>query len=50
LLPAFQLTARKRAIDIRFPRGWLAKNPLTRADLAIEGGYLKTAKTRLRFV
>ena len=50
LLPMFRLTVRKRTIDIRFPRGWLAKNPLTRADLALEAGYLKTARMRLRFV
>ena len=37
-------------IDVRFPRGWLARNPLTRADLALEAGYLKAARTRLRFV
>jgi exopolyphosphatase/guanosine-5'-triphosphate,3'-diphosphate pyrophosphatase len=49
LLPAFRLVAKKRTIDVRFPRGWLTKNPLTRADLALEAGYLKTAWTRLRF-
>ena len=49
LLPVFRLTAKKRTIDIRFPRGWLAKNPLTRADLALESDFLKTASMRLRF-
>ena len=49
LLPAFQLKVGKRSMAIRFPRGWLSKNPLTRADLALEADYLRTARMRLRF-
>ncbi|MHB8536332.1 MAG: Ppx/GppA phosphatase family protein, partial [Sulfuricaulis sp.] len=49
LLPAFRLTVGKHAIEVRFPRGWLNKNPLTRADLALEADYLKSARMQLRF-
>jgi exopolyphosphatase/guanosine-5'-triphosphate,3'-diphosphate pyrophosphatase len=48
-LPRFHITARKREFIVRFPRGWLARNPLTLADLAQEAKYLKSARYRLEF-
>lgn len=35
-LPGMKLSVRKNRIDLRFPRGWLDKHPLTRADLEDE--------------
>jgi hypothetical protein len=34
---------------LRFPRGWLRRNPLTAMDLAQEAEYLKAAGVRLEF-
>jgi exopolyphosphatase / guanosine-5'-triphosphate,3'-diphosphate pyrophosphatase len=48
-LPRFHLSARKRAVRLRFPRGWLKRNPLTHADLMREAQYLKTARFVLEF-
>jgi exopolyphosphatase / guanosine-5'-triphosphate,3'-diphosphate pyrophosphatase len=46
-LPPMRLTAKTRSLDVRFPRGWLAAHPLTRADLALETEYLAAAGIRL---
>jgi exopolyphosphatase/guanosine-5'-triphosphate,3'-diphosphate pyrophosphatase len=43
LLPPLQLSAGDRTLEIHFPEGWLAKHPLTDADLATEAGYLEAA-------
>jgi exopolyphosphatase / guanosine-5'-triphosphate,3'-diphosphate pyrophosphatase len=48
-LPALELTADGRELRLRFPRGWLRKNPLTCADLEQEAQYLKAAKYSLEF-
>lgn len=48
-LPSFRLEAGKRRLRLRFPRGWLAKHPLTREDLEQEAEYLRAAGWRLRF-
>jgi exopolyphosphatase/guanosine-5'-triphosphate,3'-diphosphate pyrophosphatase len=48
-LPKFTLTARKRALELRFPPGWLERNPLTQADLAQEAQYLRAARYHLGF-
>lgn len=46
-LPVPRVTARKTALDVAFPNGWLDEHPLTRADLDAEIGYLATAGLRL---
>jgi exopolyphosphatase/guanosine-5'-triphosphate,3'-diphosphate pyrophosphatase len=33
-LPRLRLRARERGLDVTFPKGWLERHPLTRADLA----------------
>lgn len=48
-LPLFELMGRSRGLSVRFPRGWLKKNPLTRADLEQEARYLRAAGLRLDF-
>lgn len=48
-LPRMTLSGGKRRLQLRFPRGWLRRNPLTAADLAQEAAYLKTAGYRLEF-
>ncbi|MEK7697764.1 MAG: exopolyphosphatase, partial [Pseudomonadota bacterium] len=48
-LPVFRIEAGKRRLWLRFPRGWLAKHPLTRKDLEQEAEYLRAAGWRLRF-
>ncbi len=48
-LPRIRLVARKRALALTFPRGWLKKNPLTCADLTQEARYLKTGGLVLSF-
>ncbi|MFL6652449.1 MAG: exopolyphosphatase [Sulfurifustaceae bacterium] len=49
LPPPLQLRAAKRQLLIRFPRGWLAQNPLTCADLEREADVLRAAGFELRF-
>ena len=39
--PAFQLKAGDNSLDVAFPDGWLANNPLTQADFALEADWLK---------
>lgn len=48
-LPAMKIDADGRTLRLRFPRGWLAKNPLTCADLEREAEYLQAAKYALEF-
>lgn len=40
-LPAISLSARKKRLELTFPRGWLDKHPLTQADLADEKSRLQ---------
>jgi exopolyphosphatase/guanosine-5'-triphosphate,3'-diphosphate pyrophosphatase len=47
-LPKFSITAKGDVLQIKFPRGWLNKHPLTQADLDQEIKYLKAAKIKLR--
>jgi exopolyphosphatase/guanosine-5'-triphosphate,3'-diphosphate pyrophosphatase len=47
--PRVVLKARERRLRLRFPRGWLRRNPLTAMDLAQEAEYLKAAGVRLEF-
>jgi exopolyphosphatase/guanosine-5'-triphosphate,3'-diphosphate pyrophosphatase len=39
-LPRFRLSAHKRDVHLSLPAGWLARNPLTAADLEREARYL----------
>lgn len=48
-LPRPRLDMQKKALRIRFPRGWLKRHPLTRADLAVEAEYLRAAGLRLEY-
>jgi exopolyphosphatase/guanosine-5'-triphosphate,3'-diphosphate pyrophosphatase len=47
--PRVILQAKNRRLRLRFPRGWLRRNPLTAMDLAQEAEYLKAAGVRLVF-
>jgi exopolyphosphatase/guanosine-5'-triphosphate,3'-diphosphate pyrophosphatase len=47
-LPAVQLAPGKNALAVRFPVGWLERNPLTAADLAQEQHWLKARDFDLR--
>ncbi|MBS0396013.1 MAG: exopolyphosphatase, partial [Proteobacteria bacterium] len=47
-LPPIRLAPRGRALEVRFPRGWLRAHALTRADLEQEVDFLKAAGFRLR--
>jgi exopolyphosphatase/guanosine-5'-triphosphate,3'-diphosphate pyrophosphatase len=47
-LPDIRLEARGRSLDLGFPKGWLADQPLTAADLEQEAAYLRSAGFRLR--
>ena len=38
--PRVRLTARKKALELRFPEGWLESHPLTRVDLDEEARWL----------
>lgn len=46
----FTLATSKRGLEVRFPEGWLAKHPLTEADLAQEAEYLAVSGWRLRYL
>ena len=48
-LPDIRLTASDGALNLDFPRRWLADNPLTVADLERETAYLEQAGYRLSF-
>lgn len=47
-LPKFNLRATNQTLQIKFPRGWLKRHPLTQAELAQEIKYLKPAKIQLK--
>ncbi len=49
-LPKFSFAEINKILHVKFPRGWLNKHPLTRADLAQEIKYLKPAKVNLKVV
>lgn len=49
-LPAFNLAADGKHLELSFPEGWLDKHPLTYADLEHEAEYLKNADIKLSFV
>jgi len=48
-LPVVRLHVRRDALSLRFPRGWLARHPLTKADLEEEARELATSAFRLTF-
>ena len=47
-LPAIELSATPRSLEMRFPSGWLRDHPLTSADLQQEVDYLRLSGFRLR--
>jgi exopolyphosphatase/guanosine-5'-triphosphate,3'-diphosphate pyrophosphatase len=47
-LPAIDLSATPRSLEMRFPSGWLRDHPLTSADLQQEVDYLRLSGFRLR--
>lgn len=47
-LPAIAASAEGRTLELRFPGGWLADHPLSRADLEQERDYLETVGVELR--
>lgn len=48
-LPQFTLSVSDKGLRLQFPSGWLARHPLTRADLEHEAEYLQAAKIRLHY-
>jgi exopolyphosphatase/guanosine-5'-triphosphate,3'-diphosphate pyrophosphatase len=48
-LPRLRLKATPRRLELGLPRGWLARHPLTQADLEEEAGLLKAVGLQLRF-
>jgi exopolyphosphatase/guanosine-5'-triphosphate,3'-diphosphate pyrophosphatase len=47
-LPQIALDADEHSLQVRFPAGWLAAQPLTQADLEQEAETLRAAGFRLR--
>jgi exopolyphosphatase/guanosine-5'-triphosphate,3'-diphosphate pyrophosphatase len=47
-LPAIELRAKARALELKFPKGWLEAHPLTAVDLEQEVEYLRATGFRLR--
>lgn len=47
-LPAIELSATPRSLEVRFPARWLRDHPLTSADLQQETEYLRDTGFRLR--
>jgi exopolyphosphatase/guanosine-5'-triphosphate,3'-diphosphate pyrophosphatase len=47
-LPAIELVARGRTLELDFPARWLKEHPLTVADLQLEINYLRPQDLRLR--
>lgn len=47
-LPAFNLKADERRLELTFPPGWLDQHPLTQADLEQEAGYLRGIDFKLK--
>jgi len=48
-LPDVKLSVQKKSVRLGFPRGWLRRHPLTRADLGLEAEYLRAAGVRLEY-
>jgi exopolyphosphatase/guanosine-5'-triphosphate,3'-diphosphate pyrophosphatase len=48
-VPPLKLVAHKRQIALQLPAGWLARNPLTAADLEREARYLRKAGIRFEY-
>jgi exopolyphosphatase/guanosine-5'-triphosphate,3'-diphosphate pyrophosphatase len=48
-LPGFETKASGKSIQLQFPKGWLQKHALSRADLEQEAGYLDAAGITLEF-
>jgi exopolyphosphatase/guanosine-5'-triphosphate,3'-diphosphate pyrophosphatase len=48
-LPDFKISVVKNEMNLVFPEGWLARSPLTRADLIQEADYLMEARFALTF-
>ncbi len=48
-LPAIGVKAQKKRLRLRFPAGWIERNPLTCADLNQEADYLKSVGFSLKF-
>lgn len=46
---SFEAKVQGQQLSINFSDGWLAKNPLTEADLAQEQSWLKTIGIKLTF-
>jgi exopolyphosphatase/guanosine-5'-triphosphate,3'-diphosphate pyrophosphatase len=44
-----RLHSSKNLLQLRFPRGWLRRHPLTQADLEQEAAYLRSAGWRLEY-
>jgi exopolyphosphatase/guanosine-5'-triphosphate,3'-diphosphate pyrophosphatase len=47
-LPAIELNATPKSLEVQFPAKWLREHPLTSADLQQEFEYLRDAGFRLR--
>jgi exopolyphosphatase/guanosine-5'-triphosphate,3'-diphosphate pyrophosphatase len=47
-LPAIELKATPRSLEMEFPARWLKEHPLTSADLQQETDYLRASGFRLR--
>ena len=47
-LDGLEVEAKEDTLRLAFPEGWLADHPLTEADLAREGAYLKGAGVTLQ--
>jgi exopolyphosphatase/guanosine-5'-triphosphate,3'-diphosphate pyrophosphatase len=48
VLPPFELTVSAQQLELRFPKSWLADNPLTQADLVQEQTWLQERGFELR--
>jgi exopolyphosphatase / guanosine-5'-triphosphate,3'-diphosphate pyrophosphatase len=48
-MPAIEIQAKSRAVELAFPKGWIDANPLTAADLEQEVEYIKALGFKLRF-
>ena len=48
-MPKFELTPKKKTLEIHFPENWLDENPLTKADLEHELSYWEDIDFRLKF-
>ncbi len=46
-IPDVQLSAGERSLDVQFPDGWLAENPLTQADFELEAQWLERVGYKL---